>query len=182
MDDDQKALAEDYHSNLILFLNDNLIVTANNTHTYLAQTSLDNSYSGSVEDFGSPFASDWKSRVTSEFGLRTDPITGKANAGHSGIDIAYPHGTEITAVMSGKVIYVRFPSTGYGYHLAINHGNGIVTLYAHCSKIIANEGDIVSQGDVIALVGTTGRSTGNHLHFEVVVDGIAREPREYLPK
>ena len=182
LSDEQKALAADYHSNLYLFLNDNLITTANTTHGLLAQMSLDNPYSGDTESFGSPFAAGWLSAVTSEFGLRTDPITGQINSGHTGIDIAFAFGTEIKAVMSGKVIYVRYPTTGYGYHLAINHGNGVVTLYAHCSKILVNDGDIVSQGDVIALVGSTGRSTGNHLHFEVIADGIPQDPRGYLPK
>jgi len=182
MTDEQKALASDYHSNLLLFLNDNFIVTSNNTHNLLAQMSADNPYSGNIESFGSPFAIDWRAAVTSEFGPRTDPITGQINAGHLGIDIAFPLGTEITAVMSGKVIYVRYPTTGYGYHLAINHGNDLVTLYAHCSKILVNEGDIVSQGDVIALVGSTGRSTGPHLHLETINGGIPQNPREYLPR
>ena len=84
--------------------------------------------------------------------------------------------------MSGKVLYVRYPTTGYGYHLAINHGNSVVTLYAHCSKILVNEGDVVAKGDVIAFVGSTGRSTGPHLHFEVVSEGIPQDPRNYLPK
>lgn len=182
LSDEQKALAADYHSNLYLFLNDNLITTANTTHSLLAQISLDNPYSGNMEIFGSPFAADWQPAVTSEFGPRTDPITGKINAGHTGIDIAVAFGTEIKAVMSGRVIYVRYPTTGYGYHLAIDHGNKIITLYAHCSKILVTEGDIVSQGDIIALVGSTGRSTGNHLHLEVIADGIPQEPRNYLPK
>ena len=180
--EDQKSLAAEYHGNLILFLNDNFITTSNSTHTLLAQISLENPYSGDTESFGSPFAADWRAAVTSEFGPRTDPISGKINAGHLGIDIAYPFGTEIKAVMSGKVIYVRYPATGYGYHLAINHGNGIVTLYAHCSKILVNEGDTVPQGGVIALVGSTGYSTGPHLHFETVAGGIPKNPREYLPK
>jgi murein DD-endopeptidase MepM/ murein hydrolase activator NlpD len=182
LSDEQKALAADYSNNLHIFLNDSFLVTANNTHGLLAELLLNDPYSGSAEGFGSPFAADWQSAVTSEFGLRTDPITGKINAGHSGIDIAFELGTEIKAVMSGKVVYVRFPATGYGYHLAINHGNGLVTLYAHCSKILVNEGDVVSQGDAIALVGSTGRSTGSHLHFEVLAGGIPQDPRSYLPK
>ena len=80
--DEQKALAADYHGNLLLFLDDNLIVTANNTHAMLAQLSFDNPYSGNAESFGSPFAADWRTAVTSEFGFRTDPVTGQINAGH----------------------------------------------------------------------------------------------------
>jgi murein DD-endopeptidase MepM/ murein hydrolase activator NlpD len=182
LSDEQKALAADYSRNLHIFLNDSFLVTANATHGLLAQLLLNDPYSGNIEGFGSPFAADWQPAVTSEFGLRTDPITGKINSGHSGIDIAFGLGTEIRTVMSGKVVYVRFPTTGYGYHLAINHGNGLVTLYAHCGKILVNEGDVVSQGDAIALVGSTGRSTGSHLHFEVLADGIPKDPRGYLPR
>jgi murein DD-endopeptidase MepM/ murein hydrolase activator NlpD len=179
--EEQKALAGEYSNNLHIFLNASMSVTANRTTALLAQLALDNPYSGDVEAFGSPFAADWQSAVTSEFGLRTDPITGAANASHSGIDIAFRTGTEIKAVMSGKVIYVRYPTTGYGYHLAIHHGNGLVTLYAHCSKILVGEGAAVSQGDAIAEVGSTGRSTGPHLHFMVLDGGVPQNPREYLP-
>jgi murein DD-endopeptidase MepM/ murein hydrolase activator NlpD len=180
--DEQKSLAADYHGNLIMFLNDHMIVSGNTTHALLAQLSLENPFSVGFESFGSPFAADWRTRVSSEFGLRTDPITKVPNSGHAGIDLGFPLGTEILAVMSGRVIYVRFPTTGYGYHLAITHGNGIVSLYAHCSRILVSEGDIVSKGDVIALVGSTGRSTGPHLHFEVIVNGIPQNPREFLPR
>jgi len=158
------------------------MITGSSTHAYLAQISLENPFAGSVESFGSPFAADWRDRVSSEFGLRTHPITKQPNSGHFGIDIAFPMGTEILSVMSVRVLYVRFPTTGYGYHLAINHGNGIVTLYAHCSRILVSEGDIVSKGDVIALVGSTGSSTGPHLHLEVIVNGVAQNPRNYLPR
>jgi murein DD-endopeptidase MepM/ murein hydrolase activator NlpD len=178
---EQKALAADYSGNLHLFLNDSFLVTANTTHSLLAQLAQDNPYHGGDESFGSPIAADWQGKVTSEFGLRTDPITGKINSGHSGMDIGLPLGTEITAAMSGKVIYVRYPTTGYGYHLAIHHGNGLITLYAHCSRIFVSEGDVVSKGAVIAHVGSTGRSTGPHLHFEVIADGIPQNPRGYLP-
>jgi len=69
----------------------------------------------------------------------------------------------------------------YGYHVMIDHGGGFTTLYAHCSKILVYEGQEVGAGDVIAQVGSTGRSTGNHLHFEVIIQGEKQNPRSYLP-
>ena len=179
--DEQKALAAEYNANLHTFLNDNYIATGNATHALLVELAEANPYSGPSESFASPFDADWRSLVTSEFGIRVDPITHEINSGHSGIDLGAGLGTEIKAVMSGKVILVRHATTGYGYHVAINHGNGLITLYAHCSRILVAEGDIVSQGDVIALVGSTGRSTGNHLHLEVISDGVPQDPRRYLP-
>ena len=89
--------------------------------------------------------------------------------------------TDIHAVNGGTVLFVRYKTTGYGYHLAIDHGGGKVTLYGHCSKILVTEGQTISQGEVIARVGSTGKSTGSHLHFEVIVDGVPQNPRSYLP-
>lgn len=131
--------------------------------------------------FISPLGTDWRSKVTSEFGNRTDPINGKPS-GHTGIDIAVPKGTPIKSAMSGTVLYARYSTTSsYGYHLAIDHGNGLVTLYAHCSELLVTEGQKINQGDVIAKVGATGRVTGNHLHFEVRMNGERQNPRNYLP-
>ena len=76
---------------------------------------------------------------------------------------------------------VVYGSTGYGYYLTIDHGNGMVTLYGHCSQILVREGQTVKAGETIAKVGSTGRSTGNHLHFEVRINGSAKNPRNYLP-
>jgi murein DD-endopeptidase MepM/ murein hydrolase activator NlpD len=118
--------------------------------------------------------------VTSEFGYRTDPFTGR-HKGHSGIDLAAPQGTPIRAALDGTVLFARYKTTGYGYHLAIDHGGGFVTFYAHCSKILVTEGQAVKAGDIIAEVGSTGRSTGPHLHFEVRINGEIQNPRSYLP-
>ena len=120
------------------------------------------------------------SMVTSEFGGRTDPITG-AWAGHSGIDLGASKGTSIRAAQAGTVKTVVYGSTGYGYYLTIDHGGGLVTLYGHCSQILVREGQTVKAGETVAKVGSTGRSTGNHLHFEVRVNGVKQNPRSYLP-
>ncbi|NCB42247.1 MAG: M23 family metallopeptidase [Clostridia bacterium] len=134
----------------------------------------------SMDGFCSPLGKNWRSMVTSEFGWRSDPFTGEGR-GHEGIDLGAVRGTKIRATLGGTVLLVRYSSSGYGYHLAIDHGGGLITLYAHCSKILVAEGQTVHAGDVIAEVGSTGRSTGNHLHFEVRINGEKQNPRNYLP-
>lgn len=121
---------------------------------------------------------------TSNFGYRTDPITGARGAFHSGIDIAAPGGTDILASADGIVIAAQWVN-GYGNYVIIDHGTGdkgktIWTLYAHMSKITASNGDHVKAGDKIGEVGSTGRSTGNHLHFEVRENQVAVDPDPYL--
>lgn len=133
-----------------------------------------------ADGFCSPLGEGWRGMVTSEFGYRTDPFTGR-HKGHSGIDLAAPQGTPIRAALDGTVLFARYKTTGYGYHLAIDHGGGFVTFYAHCSKILVTEGQAVKAGDIIAEVGSTGRSTGPHLHFEVRINGEIQNPRSYLP-
>lgn len=133
-----------------------------------------------ADGFCSPVGEGWRSVVTSEFGWRRDPFTGKG-AGHTGIDLGMPKGTPIRAALTGTVYLVRYSTTGYGYHVMIDHGGGFVTLYAHCSKLLVSEGQQVQAGDIIAEVGSTGRSTGNHLHFEVRINGEKQNPRSYLP-
>lgn len=128
----------------------------------------------------SPIMKNWRSVVSSEFGLRQDPISGM-NAGHGGIDLAVPSGSAVFSAWGGTVQAVRYSRSGYGYHVVINHGNGVVTLYAHCSKLLVIEGETVAAGDVIALSGNTGKSTGPHLHFEIRINGESKNPRMYLP-
>jgi murein DD-endopeptidase MepM/ murein hydrolase activator NlpD len=99
---------------------------------------------------------------------------------HTGIDIAARGGTPIGAAKAGEVIYVGWLG-GYGNTVLVDHGDGIATLYAHQSRLAAAEGQVVNQGDIVGFVGTTGHSTGNHLHFEVRVDAQPRNPRPYLP-
>ena len=133
-----------------------------------------------ADGFCSPLGESWRGLVTSEFGYRTDPFTGERKY-HSGLDLGAPKGTSIRAALDGTVYFVSYASEGYGYHLGIDHGGGFVTIYAHCSEILVTEGTQVKAGDIIAKVGSTGRSTGPHLHFEVRINGEKQDPRSYLP-
>ncbi len=98
---------------------------------------------------------------------------------HQGIDLAAPTGTPIQAAETGKVIYSGWKQ-GYGNFVAVDHGHGMETHYAHCSKIVVHLGQRVAKGQLIAKVGNTGNSTGPHLHFEVVANGIHRNPVKFL--
>lgn len=117
-------------------------------------------------------------RITSYYGNRKDPYTGKT-AYHSGYDFACAKGTKIYAADSGTVVIAKW-NGGYGNCVTINHGGGIMTLYGHCSELLVTAGQKVSRGDVIAKVGSTGRSTGNHLHFEVRKNGSVIDPSPYI--
>ncbi|MBQ8758092.1 MAG: peptidoglycan DD-metalloendopeptidase family protein, partial [Clostridia bacterium] len=116
--------------------------------------------------------------ITSYYGNRKDPFTGKAS-NHSGYDFACAKGTKIFAADSGTVVIAKW-NGGYGNCVMINHGGGIMTLYGHCSELLVTSGQKVSRGDVIAKVGSTGRSTGNHLHFEVRKNGSIIDPSPYI--
>lgn len=112
------------------------------------------------------------------FGMRMHPIFHEWRM-HTGIDIGAPTGANILAVNSGTVLITAY-TTGYGNKVVIDHGGGIVTLYAHCSKILVKEGQKVEKGQVIAYVGSTGWATGPHLHFEVMENGERHDPLEYV--
>jgi murein DD-endopeptidase MepM/ murein hydrolase activator NlpD len=137
----------------------------------------------------SPFAG---RRVTTGAGVSASgfiwPVQGYVTSGfgprwgrmHTGIDIAAPGGTPIVAAKVGEVIYTGYFG-GYGNLVALDHGDSVVTLYAHQSRMAVAEGQVVDQGQLVGYVGTTGHSTGNHLHFEVRIDAQPRNPRPYLP-
>jgi murein DD-endopeptidase MepM/ murein hydrolase activator NlpD len=114
----------------------------------------------------------------SSFGRRIDPFNGQW-AMHEGIDFIAEYGAPIAAAAGGVVIFSGFHPQ-YGYMIDIDHGNDLVTRYAHTSKILVREGDLVQRGKKIAEVGTTGRSTGPHLHFEVRFRGAAQNPVKFL--
>ena len=119
-------------------------------------------------------------RWSSPYGWRADPFTG-VQSFHTGTDMACPEGTPILAAMSGRIADVGYNRT-YGNYIIINHGNGYQTLYAHMSKAIATKGQWVSQGTKIGLVGSTGYSTGPHLHFMVYKNGNRIDPMTVLKK
>ncbi len=116
---------------------------------------------------------------SSNYGYRTDPITGRKSAFHNGVDIAVPYGTKILAAEAGTVVRSSWYST-YGNCVIVDHGGGLMTLYAHCSGYNCSVGDKVSRGECIAYVGSTGNSTGNHLHFVVFVNGVTTNPVPYI--
>lgn len=120
--------------------------------------------------------------ITSRFGYRKDSFTGKISY-HSGTDIAAPYGTPILAAASGTVTVANATDPwgfSYGYHIKLDNGNGKETLYAHCSSICVTPGQTVQQGEVIGFVGSTGNSTGNHLHFEVQLGGEAVDGLDFF--
>jgi murein DD-endopeptidase MepM/ murein hydrolase activator NlpD len=117
--------------------------------------------------------------VTSEYGYRIHPVYGTRKL-HSGLDISAPRGTPIAAATDGVVLAAGVRG-GYGNCVIIDHGDGVSTLYGHMSQISVSEGRTVKRGDTVGLVGATGTATGNHLHFEVRINGEATNPRSYLP-
>jgi murein DD-endopeptidase MepM/ murein hydrolase activator NlpD len=112
-------------------------------------------------------------RISSNYGMRWGRM-------HHGLDIAVPTGTEVKAAASGRVTYAGWNSGGYGYLVTIDHGDGVETRYAHNSKVLVSVGQQVKRGQVIALSGNTGNSTGPHVHFEVRFKGSSYNPKEYL--
>lgn len=112
--------------------------------------------------------------VTSQFGVRLDPFTGAARM-HTGVDLAGSYGDSVGAAMSGRVVWASARS-GYGNLVVLDHGNGIATYYAHLSAFAVAVGESVEAGQLVGYVGTTGRSTGPHLHYEVRVNGHPIEP------
>lgn len=126
-------------------------------------------------DIGISFARPVSGSISARFGSRSSV----RSAPHTGLDIAAPNGTTIKAAAAGTVTYSG-RGTWQGYYVVIAHGNGVQTLYAHCSSLIAKKGQKVSKGQAIARVGSTGNSTGNHLHFEIIVNGVSQNPQNYV--
>lgn len=128
-----------------------------------------------IASLGISFVEPAQGIITSRFGIRK-------RDNHKGLDIANSTGTPIRAAASGTVTYAKYNSGGYGNLVIISHGNGVQTYYGHNSKLYVSEGQTVSQGDVIAAMGSTGISTGPHCHWEVRVNGVAQNPQNYLYK
>ena len=117
-------------------------------------------------------------RITSQFGPRKAPVAGASNY-HKGVDVGAPRGTPIYAAACGTVVISTYHYSA-GNYVMINHGGGVYTVYMHASKLLVDVGDKVKQGEKIALVGTTGYSTGNHLHFGVRINGTYYDPLDYV--
>ena len=134
------------------------------------------SYSGS----GLMWPSRNSTRIASYYGWReVHPVYGYGRM-HYGIDIDAAYGTDILSSADGVVTLVLFDDVGYGWYIIVYHGDGISTLYAHCSKVLVKEGQNVKQGQVLGLVGTTGASTGPHIHYEVRINGKPQNPLDYV--
>lgn len=124
---------------------------------------------------GRPITNGW---ISSYYGMRSDPFTGRRTM-HKGMDFAGKEGSEVVAVAAGVVTW-SVKREGYGRLVEINHGNGYITRYGHNKKILVEVGDRVKQGQVIARMGTSGRSTGPHVHFEVLKNGKTVNPAKYI--
>ena len=118
--------------------------------------------------------------LSSSYGWRIDPFTGQKSF-HEGLDFPTETGTPIVAAASGKVVFADVHPQ-YGKMIEIDHGNGLVTRYAHCSMLLVKEGDLVVRGQRVAAVGSTGRATGNHVHLEVFLNDKLVNPTEYVRK
>ncbi|MDY6821370.1 MAG: peptidoglycan DD-metalloendopeptidase family protein [Deferribacterota bacterium] len=116
--------------------------------------------------------------ISSIFGYRISPFSGRRVI-HSGLDIATNYGTPIKAVANGIVIFAGYKAL-YGRMVMIDHGYGYITRYGHCSKLLVKEGDYVKRGQTIAKIGSTGRSTGPHVHYEVLYKGVPINPQEFI--
>jgi murein DD-endopeptidase MepM/ murein hydrolase activator NlpD len=124
---------------------------------------------------GRPVQDGW---ISSYFGRRADPFTGYS-AVHKGLDFAGPEGTKVTTVAAGLVTFAG-DRAGFGEMVEINHGNGLATRYCHNEKVLVKQGDMVRKGQEVALMGSTGRSTGPHLHFEVLKNGAQVDPLRFI--
>lgn len=143
-------------------------------HALLHPETDNGDYDSTVSNAGgvySMFIKPTNGRITSQFGVRVDPITGAAGNNHTGLDIANSFGTIIRAAADGVVTFAGWNSGGYGKFVIIDHGNGVITRYAHNQALLVSVGDRVTQGQAISEMGSTGYSTGSHLHFEIKVNG-----------
>jgi murein DD-endopeptidase MepM/ murein hydrolase activator NlpD len=124
---------------------------------------------------GRPVEQGW---ISSRFGKRSDPINGRL-AWHNGVDFAGREGSDVATVASGVVVFAG-PRAGYGQMVEINHGGGFSSRYGHHQKLFVKVGDVVKKGEVIGLMGSSGRSTGPHVHFEVYKNGRVVDPSSYI--
>lgn len=174
---DNIKIMEKYNTELASFTNTDECVSA----LYEEKKSVKPAYTGTnnsstyIASLGISFVEPVQGMLTSGFGVRR-------RDNHKCLDIANSMGTPIRAAAAGTVTYAQYNSGGYGNLVIISHGNGVQTYYGHCSKLYVTQGQTVSQGEVISAMGSTGISTGSHLHWEVRINGVAQNPRNYLYK
>ncbi|HTW74088.1 MAG TPA: M23 family metallopeptidase [Steroidobacteraceae bacterium] len=141
----------------------------------LANVLLGRQLSSEIRPQGRPVLNGY---ISSGYGVRMDPFTGEEGI-HKGVDFAAPEGSDVLAVAAGIVTWAG-PREGYGNLVEINHGNGIATRYAHDQTVLVKVGEEVQRGQAIATVGSTGRSTGPHVHFEVLKNGVQVDPMSFV--
>ena len=152
------------------------VVVRRTTYSAPSASNYSTGTSSGYVDIGISLINPVSGVITSRYGSN-DSVRSHA---HSGLDIAAPYGTPIKAAASGTVTYSGNAGDGFGNYVIISHGNGVTTVYAHCSQLLVSAGQTVSQGDIIAKVGSTGNSTGNHLHLEVRKNGVNYNPQNYV--
>jgi murein DD-endopeptidase MepM/ murein hydrolase activator NlpD len=134
---------------------------------------------GNKQYFGNPFSFNWTSHVTSLYGWRVHPITQRLQI-HRGLDLAIPLGTPIQSIHEGVVVRVGYDASGYGHYAVVEDDNGYRSTYAHCSSVLVSEGQSVLRGQEIAKAGSTGASTGSHLHLELTLNGQYLNPYFFI--
>ena len=159
-----------------------------NTETIeVAETSLQKAVDLKIEDNNAikvngiklaamPIDSNVNTIISSRFG----EVSSVRYSAHKGLDIACATGTDIKVIADGTVTFSGYDNTGLGYAIKVEHGNGVQTVYGHCSKLYATVGQTVTAGDIISAVGSTGNSTGPHLHLEIRVNGVPMNPQSYI--
>lgn len=160
---------------IITALYEKPIVVATSGYSTYSGARIVNSSAPSAQVLGIGLIKPVSGTITSRFGAR-------ASGTHHGIDIAAPTGTTIAASAGGTVTFSGWDTYGLGYCVKISHGNGVSTTYGHCSKLYVTAGQTVSAGEAIAAVGSTGNSSGSHLHLEISVNGVRQNPQLYLYK
>ncbi len=152
-----------------------VIIPKVSTTTTLGKVATGANMGYAKQNLGINFINPIYGRVTSRFGV----ISNIRSSAHTGLDIGASRGTPISAAASGIVAFSGDKGS-YGKLITIDHGNGVLTYYAHCNALYKSVGEVVNQGDIIAAVGSTGNSTGPHLHLEVRLNGIAYNPQDYF--
>ncbi len=161
-----------------LGLADDLVKTMRARYGGGTSTSVAAVLGGGPDGWAWPLPAESPGTITSDFGLRAAPVAG-ASTDHSGLDLAAPEGTPVLAMAPGRVVRAGV-AEGYGNVVDVDHGDGVVTRYAHQADLDVAVGDTIAAGTRLGTVGTTGRTTGPHLHLEIRVDGRPVDPLDYL--